>query len=92
MKYKIGDKAFFKSFGYEYTPCEIIGLLEKTNRYRVRYMPSWGNKPDERMILETQLFLNISDGYDSEIEQTKKQIEQLQSRIALFNQKKREVI
>jgi len=92
MKYKIGDKAFFKSYDTEFVSCEITGLLEKTNRYRVRCMPPWGNKPDERMIPETQLFLNISDGYDSEIEHIKKEIEKLQSRMALFNQKKREVI
>jgi len=91
MKYKIGDKVFFKSYGFEFVSCEIIGLLEKTKRYRVRYMPSWGNKPDERMVPEIQLFLNLSEGYDSEIAYAKKQIEQLESKIVLFNQKKREV-
>ena len=90
MKYKIGDKAFFKSYDTEFVSCEITGLLEKTHRYRVRYMPPWGNKPEERMISETLLFLSLSDGYDTEIEQTKKEIERLQSRLALFNQKKRE--
>lgn len=89
MKYKVGDKLYYNNCSGEYIECTVVGLLEKTNRYRIQYVSSWDNHTNEMLLPEYKLFSSINDGIDSEIHDVKKQIEQLQSKLALLNQKKR---
>ena len=89
MKYKVGDKVFFDRYG-DFQECEVIGLLEKTTRYRVKYIFKAynGMNTDERMMPEGKLFLSINECIDSEISILKKQQEYIQKQIDALNSKR----
>lgn len=89
MKYKVGDKLIYKEYSDDYKECTVVKLLENTNRYRINYTPSWSSNPIETLVIEQKLFVNLNDAIDSEIRDIKKQIELLQSKLAVLNQKKR---
>lgn len=93
MKYKAGDKLVFKDYASRYVPCVVGKVLEKTNRYRIQYTSTWSgtNRTEERLEYESNLFLNPTDGINSEIEQSMLQIGRLQTKIIELNNQKTKV-
>lgn len=87
MKYKVGDKLIYNWYGSMYESCTVVKVLENTNRYRVSYISNWMGKDStqEKIMSESELFLNKEDAINSEINLINNQINLLQSKIEKLN-------
>jgi len=89
MKYKIGDKVYYNQSNIYYKEGVILSILEKSNRYQVEINSDWNlTRKEIQMMPESKLFLSIDDCIDSEIQELKKQIDLLQNKIIILNNKK----
>jgi len=90
MKYTRGQKLYYKGYTNEYIACIVETVLEKSNRYRIKYVDkSWNDitKMSVQLKQEKELFLSIDDCIASEINVYKEEIHRLKSKIGVLESK-----
>ena len=91
MKYTIGQQLFY-AISTNIEKCTVVGLLEKTNRYRVEYTLKWINGNNYKVMAERDLFPTANECIDSQISDLMNRISILQSQIVKWQEEKLKVV